>query len=137
RLGPIAGRGWRWRKARDLDRDLDLFGAELAVAEDEQTGGVAGYITMQSDPETRIGWIHNLVVASHTRGERLRRRLTEHALAHFRAAGMTVAKTETLEQTPVGRHLYPSIGFVKVARQIHYALPLTDRPVHEPLPESH
>jgi ribosomal protein S18 acetylase RimI-like enzyme len=132
RLGPIAGRGWRWRKARDLDLHLDLLGAELAVAEDEQTGVVAGYVTMQCDAETRIGWIHNLVVGSHARGHGLGRRLIEHALAHFRAAGMTVAKIETLEQNSVGRHLYPSIGFIEVARQIHYALPLTDGPLHEP-----
>jgi ribosomal protein S18 acetylase RimI-like enzyme len=137
RLGRIAGRDWRWRKARDLDLDLDLLGATLAVAEDEQTGVVAGYVTMHCDPETRIGWIHNLVVGSHTRGQGLGRRLIEHALAYFRVAGMTVAKIETLEQNPVGRHLYPSVGFIEVARQIHYALPLTDRPIHEPIPDSH
>ena len=62
----------------------------------------------------------------------LGRRLIEHALAHFRAAGMTVAKIETLEQNPVGRHLYPSVGFIEVARQVHYAMPLTEQPTHEP-----
>ena len=39
---------------------------------------------------------------------------------------MTVAKIETLEQNVIGRHLYPAIGFVEVARQIHYAMPLTE-----------
>jgi ribosomal protein S18 acetylase RimI-like enzyme len=132
RLGPIAGRDWRWRKSRDVDRDIDLFGAELAVAEDEESGAVVGYVTMQCDAETRIGWIHNLVVGDGARGQGLGRRLIEHALRYFRAAGMTVAKIETLEQNAVGRHLYPSVGFVEVARQIHYAMPLTDRPAHEP-----
>ncbi|HZW30781.1 MAG TPA: GNAT family N-acetyltransferase [Isosphaeraceae bacterium] len=132
RLGPIAGRDWRWRKSRDVDRDIDLLGAELAVAEDEQSGAVVGYVTMQCDAETRIGWIHNLVVGDAARGQGLGRRLIEHALRYFRAAGMTVAKIETLEQNAVGRHLYPSVGFVEVARQIHYAMPLTDRPAHEP-----
>ena len=66
------------------------------------------------------------------RGGGLGRRLIEHALARFRAAGMTVAKIETLEQNAVGRHLYPSVGFIEVARQIHYAMPLTDQPTHEP-----
>ncbi len=79
RLGPIAGRDWRWRKARDIDRDIDEFGAELAVAEDEESGAVVGYITMQSDAETRIGWIHNLAVAAGVRGGGLGRRLIEHA----------------------------------------------------------
>jgi ribosomal protein S18 acetylase RimI-like enzyme len=124
RLGPIAARDWRWRKARDVDRDIDAIGSELAVAEDDRTGAVLGYVTMQCDSETRIGWIHNLVVAAEARGQGLGRRLIEHALAHFREAGMTVAKIETLEQNPIGRHLYPSVGFIEVARQIHYVMPL-------------
>jgi ribosomal protein S18 acetylase RimI-like enzyme len=134
-LGPIAGRDWRWRKSRDIDRDIDERHAELAVAEDENSGAVVGYVTMQCDAETRVGWIHNLAVAAGVRGSGLGRRLLEHALAHFRSSGMTVAKIETLEQNPIGRHLYPSIGFIEVARQIHYAMPLTDPPTHEPGPE--
>ncbi len=131
-LGPITGRDWRWRKARDVDRDIDMWGAELAVAEDDGTREVLGYVTMHCDPETRIGWIHNLVIAGGARGQGLGRRLIEHALAYFRSAGMTVAKIETLEQNSIGRHLYPSVGFQEVARQFHYAMPLTDRPTHEP-----
>jgi ribosomal protein S18 acetylase RimI-like enzyme len=134
-LGPIAGRDWRWRKARDVDRDIDWLGAELAVAEDDQATEVVGYVTMQCDAETRIGWIHNLVVSAGVRGQGLGRRLIDHALEHFRAAGMTVAKIETLEQNAIGRHLYPAVGFIEVARQIHYAMPLTDRPAHEPGPD--
>jgi ribosomal protein S18 acetylase RimI-like enzyme len=140
RLGPIAGRDWRWRKSRDVDRDIDWLGAELAVAEDE-TGAAVGYVTMQCDDETRIGWIHNLVVADGLRGQGLGRRLIEHALNHFRAAGMTVAKIETLEQNTIGRHLYPALGFLEIARQIHYAMPLTetetDQPTHDPGHEPH
>jgi hypothetical protein len=34
-VGPIAGRDWRWRKGREVDRDIDATGAELAIAEDE------------------------------------------------------------------------------------------------------
>ncbi len=131
-VGPITGREWRWRKARDIDRDIDMPGAELAVAEDDGTEELLGYVTMHCDPETRIGWIHNLVVAAAARGQGLGRRLIAHSLAYFRAGGMTVAKIETLEQNAIGRHLYPSVGFQEVARQIHYAMPLIDRPTHEP-----
>src|SRR6516165_10555995 len=81
-LGPIAGRDWRWRKSRDIDRDIDERHAELAVAEDENSGAVVGYVTMQCDAETRVGWIHNLAVAAGVRGSGLGRRLLEHALAH-------------------------------------------------------
>jgi ribosomal protein S18 acetylase RimI-like enzyme len=126
-LGPVAGRDWRWRKARDVDRDIDGAGTTLAVAVDEATADVVGYVTMQCDEQTLIGWIHNLVVRSETRGHGLGRRLIEHALEHFRAAGMTVAKIETLEQNAIGRHLYPSAGFIDVAHQIHFAMALNGR----------
>jgi ribosomal protein S18 acetylase RimI-like enzyme len=123
-LGPVAGRDWRWRKARHVDEDIDAPGGELAVAEDGETGVAVGYVTMKFDRETRIGWVHNLAVAAEARNRGLGRTLLEHALARFRAEGMTVAKIETLEQNPVGRYLYPSLGFREVARQIHYAMDL-------------
>jgi ribosomal protein S18 acetylase RimI-like enzyme len=88
---------------------------------------------MAFDPEPRIGWIHNLAVQADLRGQGLGRRLIEHALDRFRAAGMTVARIETLEQNAIGRQLYPSIGFLEVARQIHFAMALSPQPaVHSP-----
>jgi ribosomal protein S18 acetylase RimI-like enzyme len=124
RLGGVAGRDWRWRKGRDVEQDIDRPDSELAVAEAEATGEVVGYVTMQFDHETRIGWIHNLAVEKAFRGHGLGRRLIEHALDRFRAAGMAVAKIETLEQNEIGRHLYPALGFREIARQIHFAMTL-------------
>jgi ribosomal protein S18 acetylase RimI-like enzyme len=123
-LGPIAGRDWQWRKARDFDLDVDLFGAEVAVAADSEGSHVLGYVTMKLDAETRIGWIHNMAIASSARGAGLGRRLLSHAIERLRASGMTVAKIETLEQNPIGSHLYPALGFREVARQIHFAMDL-------------
>jgi ribosomal protein S18 acetylase RimI-like enzyme len=132
-LGPIAGRDWRWRKGRHVDDDIDTPGGELAVAVDDTTDSPVGYVTMRFDRDTRIGWIHNLAVADDARNQGLGRRLLEHALSRFRDEGMTVARIETLEQNPVGRHLYPSVGFREVARQIHYAIDLSlDAPSAEP-----
>ena len=125
-LGSAAGRDWRWRKARHVDEDLATPGSEVAVAEDDERGEAVGYVTMKFDHETRIGWIHNLAVVEGVRGQGLGRRLLQHALDRFRAEGMTVAKIETLEQNPIGRHLYPAVGFREVARQIHYAMRLDD-----------
>jgi ribosomal protein S18 acetylase RimI-like enzyme len=88
---------------------------------------------MKFDRDTRIGWIHNLAVADDARNQGLGRRLLEHALSRFREGGMTVARIETLEQNPVGRHLYPSVGFREVARQIHYAIDLSqEAPAAQP-----
>jgi ribosomal protein S18 acetylase RimI-like enzyme len=124
-LGPVAGRDWRWRKARHVDEDIDAPGGELAVAEDADSGRPLGYVTLLFDRQTLIGWVHNLAVDGSLRNKGLGRRLLLHALERFRAEGMTVAKIETLEQNPVGRHLYPALGFREVARQIHYAMDLT------------
>jgi ribosomal protein S18 acetylase RimI-like enzyme len=123
-LGPVAGRDWKWRKARDIEHDIDDENSTLAVAVDERTDAVVGYVTMHCNRQTLVGWIHNLVVSADARGQGLGRRLIEHALTTMRAAGMTVAKIETLEQNETGRHLYPSVGFREAARQIHYALAL-------------
>jgi len=34
------------------------------------------------------------------------------------------AKIETLAQNAIGNHLYPSLGFVEVARQVHFVAKL-------------
>ena len=70
-LAEVAGHRWRHTISRN----------ELAVAEDEESGTVVGYVTMQGDPETRIGWNHNLAVAGRRTRRRAGRRLIEHALA--------------------------------------------------------
>jgi predicted N-acetyltransferase YhbS len=74
-LGPIAGKDWRWRKGRDIELDIDMPESELAVAEDEASKSPVGYVTLKMDPETRIGWIHNLAVTTDLRGQGLGRRL--------------------------------------------------------------
>ena len=125
RLGPVAGRDWRWRKGRDVERDIDSPETELAIAESRGERDNGGLCDDGIRPETRIGWIHNLAVHADLRGKGLGRRLIEHALDRFRAAGMTVARIETLDQNAIGRRLYPSLGFLEVARQIHFAMPLS------------
>ena len=125
-LGPIAAAGLdRHARRRHVDDDLDAPGGEVAVAEDED-GSVVGYVSLRYDREARVGQIPNLAVAAGLRGRGIGRRLLEHAIARFREEGMAVARIETLEQNPIGRHLYPSVGFREVARQIHFAMPLTD-----------
>jgi hypothetical protein len=47
----------------------------------------------------------------------------------FDEQGMKVTKIETLDQNDVGQNFYPSSGFKEVARQIHYAMPRSDRKI--------
>ncbi|CAN5903790.1 N-acetyltransferase [soil metagenome] len=124
-LGPLAAKDWTYRKGKHVDDDIDTPNGEIAVAEDE-TGRVVGYVSMRYDRAARVGQIPNAVVADGLRGQGLGRKLLEYALDRFRAEGMTVARIETLDQNPIGQHLYSSVGFREVARQIHYAMPLKD-----------
>jgi ribosomal protein S18 acetylase RimI-like enzyme len=121
-FGPIQGHDWRWRKARHIDVDVARDAAGVFVAEDQ--GAVVGYVTTWQDEAAGIGHIPNLAVAASHRNQGLGRLLLEHALQHFRAAGLSHAKIETLAQNAIGNHLYPALGFVEVARQVHFVAKL-------------
>lgn len=118
-FGEINGHDWRWRKARHIDVDVARDPAGVFVAA-EESGEVVGYVTTWLDRDAGIGHIPNLAVAASHRNQGLGRQLLEFALDHFRAAGLTHAKIETLAQNAIGNHLYPSLGFVEVARQVHF-----------------
>lgn len=117
-FGAINGHDWQWRKARHIDDDVARDASGVFVAEED--GQVVGYITTWQDPAAGIGHIPNLAVAASHRNRGLGRTLIEHALNHFRNAGLSHAKIETLAQNAIGNHLYPSLGFVEVARQVHF-----------------
>lgn len=120
--GPINGRDWRWRKAKQIEEDARRDPGGLFVA--QRDGKIIGYVTTWHDPEAGIGYIPNLAVSRQCRGQGIGRKLIAHALDHFRRLGLKYARIETLEQNPIGQKLYPSVGFREVARQIHYGMPL-------------
>ena len=121
-FGLVHGHDWQWRKARHLDDDVARDAAGIFVAEEDDK--VVGYISTWQDPEAGIGHIPNIAIAPEFRGQGLGRLLIEHALEHFRKGGLTHAKIETLVQNAVGNHLYPDLGFVEVARQVHFVAKL-------------
>jgi ribosomal protein S18 acetylase RimI-like enzyme len=121
-FGSINGKDWKWRKARQVESDLQRDPLGTFVA--DRDGKVVGYITTFCDREAGIGYIPNLAVDAEQRGSGIGRALIERALAHFREQGLDHARIETLQQNPIGQHLYPSCGFHEVARQIFYALDL-------------
>jgi ribosomal protein S18 acetylase RimI-like enzyme len=123
RFGLIAGHDWRFRKGRHIDEDVDAPGAAILVAEDER-GQTIGYITTQIDRAAGVGLIPNMAVRAGLRGQGIGRKLIDAALALFREAGLELARIETLDQNPIGQHLYPDCGFVEVARQVHFAMRL-------------
>ena len=123
-FGPFGEAGWAGRKAVAIEDDCRLQPDGVFVAEEPGGGRIAGYVTTRVNARTKLGWIPNLAVDPAAQGRGLGRQLLEHALDFFRDRGMEVAKIETLEQNPIGRKLYPSLGFREVARQIHYAMRL-------------
>lgn len=127
RLGAFGSGGWRSRKLGAIADDCHAQPDGVFVAEDAR-GDVVGYVTTRLNHASAIGWIPNLAVDPAHQGHGLGRALLEHALRFFRASGMQVARIETLEQNPIGQKLYPSLGFVEVARQIHYAMRLDRGP---------
>ncbi len=119
KLGVLGGHDWKWRKARHIDADLAANDEGTFVA--ESGGQVVGYITTVVDVPAGKGRIPNLAVTAAARGHGIGRALIEHALDSFRQQKLAYAMIETMETNPVGQTLYPSCGFVEVARQIHFA----------------
>lgn len=121
-FGMIAGRTWQWRKVRHIDADADANPSGIFVA--EENGSVIGYITTRLDHDSKIGWIPNMAVLPGYQGRGMGKQLMQTALDYLRVSGMEYAKIETLDQNAIGSTFYPKTGFVEIARQIHYVMPL-------------
>jgi ribosomal protein S18 acetylase RimI-like enzyme len=118
RFGLIGEKDWRFRKARHVEDDVAANADGVFVAEVD--GQVIGYVSTRVDAVTKIGGIPNFSVLPAYRNQGIGRRLLETAIAYLRQQGMLYARIETLEQNPIGQHLYPSVGFQEFARQIHF-----------------
>ena len=123
-FGTVGGGDWKWHKARQLDVDVGRKAATIFVAEVDRN--MVGFITTWQDKATGIGHIPNLSVAQEFQGHGMGRKLIQHALDYFRQSGLTHAKIETVVQNNVGNHLYQSVGFREIARQIHFVGDLID-----------
>ena len=123
----FADTDWKARKAKHIDADVAANADGIFVS--EEAGKVTGYITTRIDRESKIGGIPNLAVLPEYQGKGIGKALMKAAFDYFEEQEMAIAKIETLDQNPVGQHFYPRSGFTEVARQIHYAMPLTDRKV--------
>ncbi len=123
KFGIVAGKNWKWRKARHIDDDVRSNPDGIFVYEETGPDGkpdLLGYVTVIFDREASIGRIPNLAVSARAQNKGIGRKLLDHAIEYIKAAGMTLAKIETLVGNEVGEHLYPAMGFIEVARQIHY-----------------
>jgi ribosomal protein S18 acetylase RimI-like enzyme len=110
---------WQELRCKSIADFLDQA-AQVFVFEEE--GQVLGYIILMISG--KVGRIANLAVdpAFHKRG--IGRALINHALTYFRQQGLELVRIETNDENSVSQHLYPELGFVEAARQIHYAMKL-------------
>ena len=91
----------------------------------EIDGEVVGYITTRVDGEAKVGGIPNYAVLPQHQKKGIGLKLVETAIAYLKEAGMECIRIETLDQNEVGQRFYPKLGFKEVARQIHYAMPVS------------
>ncbi len=120
----IGGTPWIETKEAVLKSELEKNpdGCFVAVLD----GEIAGYITTVIVSIASRGVIANVAVSSKLQGMGIGRKLIGRAIEHFRKLGLHQAKIETLATNQAGQHLYPSLGFREVERQIHYIMPLTE-----------
>ncbi len=118
RFGLLGESDWKTRKMSHIDADVrrDADGIFVAV----HNGQIVGYITTWQDVIEGIGHIPNLAVRNSHLGRGIGRRMIQHGLDYLEAAGMTHVRIETLVHNEVGDHLYRSMGFEEITRQIHF-----------------
>ena len=121
-LGKATDAGWAEIKGQVVRRELETNPAGCFVA--ESGGKIVGYVSTTINELASRGVISNVAVAKDAQGRGIGRMLLERAIEHFRSLGLAQAKIVTRETNPVGQHLYPSLGFREVVRQIHYVMPL-------------
>ena len=113
---------WRQIKCQSVRKELKDNPEGCFVA--EFGGKVVGYVTTAVNQLASRGGIPNLAVAAEAQGRGIGRLLLLRALEYFRSLALAQAKIETLACNEIGQHLYPSVGFREIARQIHYVLSL-------------
>ncbi len=118
KFGVINGLDWKQRKMPHINDDVEANAAGVFVAEVD--GAVVGYITTYLNHRTKIGGIPNLSVHPQSQQQGLGTQLIDTALAYLKEEGMLYARIETLEQNQIGTAFYPKMGFVEIARQVHY-----------------
>lgn len=122
-FGLVRDRDWKWRKVRHIDSDFADNPGGVFVFEGNPAAGepaIMGYVTILIDREGGIGRIPNLAVCAKCQNRGIGRKLLDHAMDYMREQDVPYAKIETLVGNDAGEHLYPAMGFVEVARQIHY-----------------
>lgn len=113
-----AENSWRDRKAGSTRKQLEPNPHQAVVAAVD--GEIAGYISFETDPASKIAHICNLAVDKRYRGIGVANTLFEALFAHLKELGMKSCRIETLEQNELCSQYYPRLGFKQIAIQKMY-----------------
>ncbi len=116
------GADWCEAKCGEVAEEIRRHSEGCFVA--EMDGEVVGYVTTLVRVDRLQGRIPNLATDRRARNLGIGRALLERALADFRERGLKIARIETLADNEVGNHLYRSVGFAEIVRQVHFAMKL-------------
>lgn len=113
-----AENSWQERKAGSTRKHLGPNPHQAIVAVVDRV--IAGYISFETDPSSRIGHLCNLGVDKRYRNIGVANRMFEAVFAHLKKLGMKSCRIETLEQNELCSQYYPRLGFNQIATQKMY-----------------
>ena len=113
-----AENSWQERKAGTTRKHLAPNPHEAIVATVD--GVIAGYISFETDPASKIGHLWNLAVDKRYRNIGVSNTMFEAVFEHLKELGMKSCRIETLEQNILCSQYYPRLGFNQIATQKMY-----------------
>jgi len=119
RHGVIGGKGWRERKVEEVRRFCERNPEGVLVAEED--GVVVGYATFGMD-EDGVGHVLNNAVDPEHRGRGIGTALVRAVVERLKAEGARILRVTTLESDIPARRVYEKLGFVELARSVHYTM---------------
>jgi len=113
-----ADNNWQERKAASTRKHIGPKPEEAMVATIDDA--IVGYISFETDTDSKIGHICNLAVDKRYRRRGVSNTMFAAVFAHLKKLGMKSCKIETLEQNRFCSGYYPRLGFEPVASQTIY-----------------
>ncbi len=104
-----------------LTDGLATPGHHLFVAEDEATGRRVGHLWFGPrirNPDPAVAWLYDIFVEEADRGRGVGRAMLDLFEAEARAGGHHRVELNVFGDNAPARHLYDSVGYVEMARQL-------------------
>jgi GNAT superfamily N-acetyltransferase len=114
---PGVEQGYAWFLGTQLGNDDSVIYVAERVAADGQAAEIVGYVYAGVEPHSwkelreEAGFIHDLVVRSESRGQRVGTRLLESASDWLKARGVPRLMLWTAERNPGAQRLFERLGF--------------------------